>query len=1438
MSFFTNAELAQKAAIKINVDQLEAKCMECGLHKKCRTPKMEYSGEGKKKILIIGEFPSTTDDQYGVHFAGDSGKVLSEFLLKEGISLNKDCWKINAVNCSPGRLPTKKEIKCCRPYVEKAIKKLKPELIILLGDIAIESLYGECFSNRSVHRWRAYRIPDQEYECFVFPMFHPSMLTRRKYDKNLHSVFKRDIKRAVNTLSNVEFRVQKDYEKYVTVLTDFLKVKRLLKRIIQRKAKIMFDYETTGLKPYRTGHKIVTIGLAVSPTKAFAFPFDYKSFWTEKEFKELKQLWKQILLDPKIKKMAHNHKFEDSWSLVCVGARPKGWYWDSMIAEKVIDNRSSATNLKFQTFVKFGIRPYDKFIKPFLESNKGDFNNVEQAPFKDLLIYNGLDCIYAWMLYEQEKRRFSGMKGLSRAYGFLMRGLHTMGTIQANGITVDMRYYKQVKKDLTKRINKLEKYLTDGREARKFKDKYKRTINLASNPDLGKLFYEVLGKEPIYTNEKKINYKTDRATLETLNLSFVDKFLEMKKLEKARGTYLSQFARESFKGKMHPFFDLHIPKTYRSCIAGYEKVLVMRDPESIPIKDIRVGDYVYCFDDNLNPQIKKVLWQGKTGHREIIRVHYYRKGKKGHFDCTPEHKVRLINGEYVEAQNLLKAQHYKRTSHQQSKCRVLACSCYYDRLSFTGHHIVNYRPNKGCGFLLHRRALQHSFSTGLKSGGSRPIMFQDIYNDCESQAHIITEVEWLGRTEDVYDIEVEDCHNFFVNEICVHNSSSRPNFQNIPKRDPETGNLIRKGIIPESDSVLCELDFSGAEVNTSVCYHRDKNFYNYLIDSSTDMHRDCYDMETKILTKSGFKFYHEIKNNEKIGQYNPDTDKIEFVVPTNRIYHDYTGDMYYIKNRHVDTATTANHRMYLRKKNTEYSIIKAKDIKRVRYYSKVTSDVDCTVKIPKFPEFHFPSVYGTGVNSTKKYHNKFFVKTDDMFELLGYLITDGHFRYHKQGAYRISLSQIKNPHRSKMKQCIDRIKSYTDFNFYEEKDKWSMSNKNFCLWLCDNFGINKINRKLPDFIKYAPIKQLKLFFDACMLGDGSWYPSKTSGKFYLVSKQLLDDFQFICMRLGYATSVYLQKLKGNRKIQVYTINIRKMRESFLDMKDHLVIKKYTGKVFCFTVPSGLLVTQRNNKISIQGNCASDIWLLPPDMLNNPSYTDEQKKKAKMIRFYAKNCWTFAQFYGDWFKSCGENLWNTCIEGNLELPTGVPLRDHLANQGIYELGTMTKYGPEEGTFLDHCARVEDKMWNERFPEYTQWKKDIVKFYRKYGYIETFFGFRFVGYMDEKQCCNYPIQSTSFHLLLYTLILVEKFILKHKLRAKLIGQIHDSIVMNIHKDEIKFVVNGVNKIVKSLKDRFKWLIVPMEIEVELSELREDGGNFAEMKEYSIEQINQLY
>ena len=70
MGFFTVGELNKKAKKIIDVTQLETECGKCKLYTSCMSPKIKISGEGRKKILVISEFPSEDDDQYGVALSG------------------------------------------------------------------------------------------------------------------------------------------------------------------------------------------------------------------------------------------------------------------------------------------------------------------------------------------------------------------------------------------------------------------------------------------------------------------------------------------------------------------------------------------------------------------------------------------------------------------------------------------------------------------------------------------------------------------------------------------------------------------------------------------------------------------------------------------------------------------------------------------------------------------------------------------------------------------------------------------------------------------------------------------------------------------------------------------------------------------------------------------------------------------------------------------------------------------------------------------------------------------------------------------------------------------------------------------------------------------------------------------------------------------------
>ena len=119
-------------------------CYSCGLYKNCITPKMQPTGKGEKKILVIAEAPGKMEDLHGTQLIGQAGQTLRRYLKKYGVDLDRDCWKTNVIICRPAnnKTPTSKQINCCRPNLIKTIEELKPEKILLLGSIALQGFSG------------------------------------------------------------------------------------------------------------------------------------------------------------------------------------------------------------------------------------------------------------------------------------------------------------------------------------------------------------------------------------------------------------------------------------------------------------------------------------------------------------------------------------------------------------------------------------------------------------------------------------------------------------------------------------------------------------------------------------------------------------------------------------------------------------------------------------------------------------------------------------------------------------------------------------------------------------------------------------------------------------------------------------------------------------------------------------------------------------------------------------------------------------------------------------------------------------------------------------------------------------------------------------------------------------------------------------------------
>ena len=110
------------------------------------------------------------------------------------------------------------------------------------------------------------------------------------------------------------------------------------------------------------------------------------------------------------------------------------------------------------------------------------------------------------------------------------------------------------------------------------------------------------------------------------------------------------------------------------------------------------------------------------------------------------------------------------------------------------------------------------------------------------------------------------------------------------------------------------------------------------------------------------------------------------------------------------------------------------------------------------------------------------------------------------------------------------------------------------------------------------------------------------------------------------------------------------------------------------------------------------------------------------------------------------------------------------------------------------------------------------------MELHTGFRCRGPLSYTEATNLQIQGTAFHCLLWTKTKVSPLIEGLSGRSRVVLDIHDALVSYIHQDEVEEARNIIREWGETrIREQFLWLIVPLTIEFEGSEV---GGSWAKM------------
>ncbi|MEM8830434.1 MAG: uracil-DNA glycosylase [Cyanobacteria bacterium P01_G01_bin.19] len=170
IEFSSNLACASWQELEANTNN----CQACELHKgRTQVVAGRYSKTNNADLLIIGEAPGQVEDEKGLAFVGDSGKLLDIMLDAVGL---ENYYVTNVVRCRPpdNRNPTKGECQSCWTFLQSEIALVKPKAILCLGKVAAKTVFGGTGKFEKLMRSR--------YQFFEYPVwvaYHPAYLLRQ-----------------------------------------------------------------------------------------------------------------------------------------------------------------------------------------------------------------------------------------------------------------------------------------------------------------------------------------------------------------------------------------------------------------------------------------------------------------------------------------------------------------------------------------------------------------------------------------------------------------------------------------------------------------------------------------------------------------------------------------------------------------------------------------------------------------------------------------------------------------------------------------------------------------------------------------------------------------------------------------------------------------------------------------------------------------------------------------------------------------------------------------------------------------------------------------------------------------------------------------------------------------------------------------------------------
>lgn len=372
-------------------------------------------------------------------------------------------------------------------------------------------------------------------------------------------------------------------------------------------------------------------------------------------------------------------------------------------------------------------------------------------------------------------------------------------------------------------------------------------------------------------------------------------------------------------------------------------------------------------------------------------------------------------------------------------------------------------------------------------------------------------------------------------------------------------------------------------------------------------HPECHRPSAQILTVDGWKYLKNVSVGENVATLNLETSMVEYN-PVERVINEpYAGTMISIKGKNIDVLVTPNHRFILKDRKNNFIEKTAQEILEI---SKQTNNPHLSIPIVAdgwngidydFYKIDAINIEDVAGNQSKEYKNKqitaLTVNADAWFSFLGFYLAEGHCAdRNTSDGYGIFITQNRGEVADKFREILKNLSPELKWNEWPKgEDGITFNTSDARLWTYLSKLGNKYTKFIPEDIMNASTELLQNLYDWFLNGDGTVVGEYERTSIFSVSKQLIEDFNEVILKLGMAGTIKEQittedymfagrLIEAKDKSVLYRLWIKESKAIHLDFR-FIKIEEVdiNDTVHCVTVKNGNFYCQDNGHAFWSGN---------------------------------------------------------------------------------------------------------------------------------------------------------------------------------------------------------------------------------------------------------------